>query len=67
MRNKSDITKVREVVEAFGIDRKSTVDSGDAKRVAETLMGQGDIDLSLYISNLSDYEFEDLIVNTIYG
>lgn len=64
---KSDVTILRNVVEKFGIDKKDSVDYDDVFKVSSELMSNGDVVLSNYIQALPPGEFEDLIVNTIYG
>ena len=64
---KSDVTILRNVVEKFGIDKKGSVDYDDVFKVSSELMSNGDVVLSNYIQALPPGEFEDLIVNTIYG
>lgn len=64
---KNDVHIITTVIESLGIDKKTSTDYTDIQKVSDVLMGDGHVELAQYVMALGPPEFDDFIVNVIYG
>jgi hypothetical protein len=61
-------TALRDHADKLGFGKKPTLNADDWDKMRQSCKDEGDQDLVIYLDNLiNEQEFEDLVVNVIYG